>query len=322
MNRVAEILGIEIPVVQAPMTWVTSAELVAAVSNAGGMGVLGPNAGQDTLSDDPIETGERLRREIKKTRELTNKPFGVNYLLPYDNSVEDPFSKAILNVMIEENITVVFTVGGSNPTEIKRLKDLGFTVVFREITPTITGAKEAEMAGADIIVATGFDEGGATPDQPIGTMTIVPLIVDAVNIPVLATGGIADRRGVNASFALGAEGVYIGTLFNSSIESPVHKKVKQALVSYGAEDLLLLKGVHGGYWRAIPNSFALEIEKSNAEGKQHNKNVSNLKKAMLDGDFDEGTITVSSGIEFIKEIKSCSDIIEELMGDVRSRKYN
>ncbi|WP_368650139.1 NAD(P)H-dependent flavin oxidoreductase [Bacillus inaquosorum] len=318
MNRVTEILGIDLPIIQAPMTWVTSAELVAAVSNAGGMGVLGPNAGQYTVTRDPIETAERLRSEIRKTRELTDKPFGVNYFGPYDSSQVE-LSNAILNVMVEENIKVVFFVGFSNPEEIKKLKDLGLTVVFRESTPTVKGARDAEKAGADIIIATGFDEGGSTPDKPVGTMTIVPLIVDAVSIPVLATGGIADKRGVNAAFALGAEGVYLGTLFNASKESRVHEKVKQALVQYGAEDLVLLKTGYGSYWRAIPNAFALEVAKLDAEGIQHDKNVSNLKKAMLDGDFDEGTITVSSGIEFIKDIKSCQAIIEELMSDVRNR---
>ncbi|WP_405152289.1 NAD(P)H-dependent flavin oxidoreductase [Paenibacillus sp. FSL K6-0108] len=162
MNRVTEILGIDLPVIQAPMSWVTSGELVAAVSNAGGMGTLGPNAGQTTVASNAIETAERLRNEIRKTRKLTDKPFGVNYILTPVGAGEKPYSTAILNVLIEEKVKVVFTVGGSNPSEVKKLKELGFTVVYRELTPSIEGAKAAEQAGADIIVATGFDEGGSS----------------------------------------------------------------------------------------------------------------------------------------------------------------
>ena len=319
MNRVTEILGINLPIVQAPMNWITSAELVAAVSNAGGLGVLGPNAGQNSVSSDPVETGERLRNEIKKTKELTDNPFAVNYFLPYGDPAGDSFSKETLKVMLEENIKIVAAVGMSNPIEIKKLKDQGFTVIFRESTPTIKGSKEAEEAGADIIVATGFDEGGATPSKMIGTMSIVPLIVDSVKIPVLATGGIADKRGVNAAFSLGAEGVYVGTLFNASEESPAHSKIKQAIIENGAEDLVLLTGYNGGFWRAIPNEFALKINEMEAQGIDRGENISNLKTAMLDGKFDDGTITVSSGIEFIKEIKSCRLIIDELMEDYKKQ---
>ncbi|WP_405152288.1 NAD(P)H-dependent flavin oxidoreductase [Paenibacillus sp. FSL K6-0108] len=149
-------------------------------------------------------------------------------------------------------------------------------------------------------------------------MTIVPLIVDAVSVPVLATGGIVDKRGVNAAFALGAEGVYLGTLFIASEESPAHERTKRAIVEYGAEDLVLLKTEHGGFWRSIPNALALETVKLDAEGGRREKPIGDLKTAMLDGNFEDGIITVSNGIEFIKEIKSCKAIVEELTRDIRS----
>ncbi len=316
MNRITDILGIKYPIIQAPMSWVTSAELVAAVSNAGGMGTLGPNAGHHTVANGPVESAERLRTEIKKTRELTDKPFGVNYFPPAVDSGESPYGEAQLKVLIEEKVKILVVVGVANEKDIKRLKGLGFIIIFRELQPTVSGAKAAEKAGADIIVATGFDEGGSTPHIPIGTMTIVPMIVDAVSIPVMATGGISDKRGVNAAFALGAEGVYLGTRFIASVESPAHENAKQDIVKHGTEDLLLLPTGRGGYWRATPHSVALEAQ--NAIDKQENSNFSkigNLKTAMLDGQLEEGINTVSSGIQFIKEIKTCAEIVNELMAD-------
>ncbi|MFD1178391.1 NAD(P)H-dependent flavin oxidoreductase [Paenibacillus puldeungensis] len=292
MNRVTDILGIKYPIIQAPMSWVTSAELVAAVSNAGGMGTLGPNAGQNTVANGPEESAERLRTEIKKTRELTDKPFGVNYFPPGIGSGENPYGEAQLKVLIEEKARTLVVVGVANEKDIKRLKELGFTIVFRELHPTVSGAKAAERAGADIIVATGFDEGGSTPNIPVGTMTVVPMIVDAVNIPVMATGGISDKRGVNAAFALGAEGVYLGTRFIASVESPAHDNAKQDIIKHGTEDLVLLRTGHGGYWRATPHSVALEAQGLNDNQVHSNfAKIGNLKTAMLDGQLEEGINT-------------------------------
>ncbi|MGF9699941.1 NAD(P)H-dependent flavin oxidoreductase [Paenibacillus sp. MABNR03] len=322
MSRITDILGIKYPIIQAPMSWVTSAELVAAVSNAGGMGTLGPNAGQNTTANGPDDSAERLRTEIRKTKELTDKPFGVNYFPPAVDAGENPYGEALLKVLVEEKVKVLVVVGEANEKDIKRLKEFGFTIVFRELHPTVLGAKKAERAGADIIVATGFDEGGSTPDIPVGTMTVVPMIVDAVNVPVMATGGISDKRGVNAAFALGAEGVYLGTRFIASVESPAHESAKQDIVKHGTEDLILLRTGYGGYWRATPHSTALEAQ--NLNDNQVNSTLSkigNLKTAMLDGRLEEGINTVSSGIQFIREIKTCEDIVNELMADFISVNY-
>lgn len=321
MNRINKILGTKYPIIQAPMTWVTSAELAAAVSNAGGMGTLGPNAGQSTATSDAVETAERMRREILKTRKLTDKPFGVNYILPFDGMDDNPFSKEILKVLVEEKVEIVVAVGNPNIKEIKKLKELGFTVIFRELTPTVAGAKAAEEAGADIIVATGFDEGGSTPSTPIGTMTIVPLIVDAVSVPVMATGGIVDKRGVNASFALGAEGVYLGTRFIASVESPASEAAKQEIIHHSLEDLVLLPTGYGGFWRSTPSKFALEAKKLIDEGvssQELEKKSGNLKTAMVDGNLEEGVVTISSSIGLIKEIQTCEEIINELMADFKA----
>lgn len=201
-NRVARILGIEKPVVQGPLSWLTDARLVAAVGNAGGLGVLGPNAGLTaaTAVSTPEATAEKMREEIRKTKQLTEKPFGVN-LIP--TAVNDIWTPAILPVIKEEGVKVVVYTGygdGSlKPALFDELKAAGITIIYRDINPTPENSRRAEQAGADIIVATGFDEGGTLPGTALGTFTIVPLIVDAVQrVPVMAAGGITDARGARA----------------------------------------------------------------------------------------------------------------------------
>lgn len=321
MNRVSRILGIKLPIIQAPMSWITSAELAAAVSNAGGMGTLGPHAGHNSEPVNAEEIGERLRQEIVKTKKLTNQPFGINYSL-HANSWDSPISQQIIKVMLEENVKIIVVAGWLNVEDIKRMKKLGFIVIFREITPTVAGAKAAEAAGADIIVATGFDEGGSTPASPVGTMTIVPLIVDAVNVPVLATGGIVDRRRVNASLALGAEGVYIGTRFIVAQESPAHAKTKEDIIEHGMDDLILIKTPYGGFWRATPHTLALQAQKIDREGGDSSViggTPGGLKMGMLDGKLEEGIVTISSAIDSITEIQTAKEIVDELMADYSSK---
>lgn len=205
-NRVARILGIEKPVVGAPL-WLTDARLVAAVGNAGGLGVLGPNAGLTaaTAVSTPEATAEKMREEIRKTKQLTEKPFGVNLIPTAENDIWTP---AILPVIKEEGVKVVVYTGygdGSlKPALFDELKAAGITIIYRDINPTPENSRRAEQAGADIIVATGFDEGGTLPGTALGTFTIVPLIVDAVQrVPVMAAGGITDARGARAVHAPG-----------------------------------------------------------------------------------------------------------------------
>lgn len=202
-NRVARILGIEKPVVQGPLSWLTDARLVAAVGNAGGLGVLGPNAGLTaaTAVSTPEATAEKMREEIRKTKQLTEKPFGVNLIPTAENDIWTP---AILPVIKEEGVKVVVYTGygdGSlKPALFDELKAAGITIIYRDINPTPENSRRAEQAGADIIVATGFDEGGTLPGTALGTFTIVPLIVDAVQrVPVMAAGGITDARGARRS---------------------------------------------------------------------------------------------------------------------------
>lgn len=320
-NRVTKILNTKYPVIQASMSWITSAELVAAVSNAGGMGILGPNAGQTTLTTDPVETAERMRREIIRTKKLTDKPFAVQYIIPIEG---DPygFSSKILQVIKEEQVKYLFVLGmglGNEVEEVKNLKEEGFTIIYRDVNPSVESAKNIEAAGADIIVATGYDEGGGLPSPAIGTMTIVPLIADAVNIPVLAAGGIVDNRSVKASMILGAEGVYVGTRFIVSKESSASDLCKQDIVNAKTTDLVEIKSFPT--WRSTSHKLALELHAMGQTGATTSEITSKLgaggiRIGMLEGDFDNGINVVSNAIELIKDIPSCKEIIENLMKNI------
>ncbi|EBA3919090.1 hypothetical protein EE88_11830 [Salmonella enterica] len=197
-NRICQILGIEKPVIQGPLSWLTDARLVAAVSNAGGLGVLGPNAGltAETAVSTPEETAEKMREEIRKTKKLTEKPFGVNLIPTPENDIWTP---PILQVIKEEGVKAVVYTGygeGAIITSLfNELKASGIAIIYRDINPTPENTRLAEKAGADIIVATGFDEGGTLPGTALGTFSIVPLIADSVkSVPVMAAGGITDSR--------------------------------------------------------------------------------------------------------------------------------
>ncbi|EBH4414100.1 hypothetical protein BSC11_01790 [Salmonella enterica] len=244
-NRICQILGIEKPVIQGPLSWLTDARLVAAVSNAGGLGVLGPNAGltAETAVSTPEETAEKMREEIRKTKKLTEKPFGVNLIPTPENDIWTP---PILQVIKEEGVKAVVYTGygeGAIITSLfNELKASGIAIIYRDINPTPENTRLAEKAGADIIVATGFDEGGTLPGTALGTFSIVPLIADSVkSVPVMAAGGITDSRTARAAHALGAEGVFAGSVFIGTEESRVPQSVKDKIINANGLDLLLFR---------------------------------------------------------------------------------
>ena len=323
LNRVCQILKIEKPVIQGPLYWLTDAKLVAAVSEAGGLGVLGPHAGQNSLPKDDTEKAERMREEIKKVKELTSKPFGVNILHSGQNP--DVQLQLMLKVVYEEKVPIAVVVydGTDIPEDtIKDLKAHNVTVVYRQISITPDIAKKAEKAGADILVATGMDEGGTLPGHNIGTFSIVPLIVDTVKIPVMAAGGITDRRTFNAAFALGAEGVFCGTLFLSSTEARIPQNVKELIVKSNASDLDFFRAMPY-YYRSIQTPLSQKLTKMNNELKTREEiynemhPMRNLKFGMLDGQTDVGFITVGLGISMIHSIRSCKEIIDDITKDFK-----
>ena len=318
-NRVTERLGIKYPIIQGPMAWMTDAKLVAAVSNAGGLGILGPNAGQNEPTSSPIETMERMRKEIRKTRELTDKPFGVVIIVDFDMQFTNP----LLDMIIEEKVPVAL-INGVNGLDyssvFKRLKEAGIKIVYRG-EPTIENARTIEKLGADVYVATGFDEGGMLPGGQIGTFSIIPLIVDAVkNIPVMAAGGIADIRGVRAAFALGAEGVFLGTRFLATEEARTAQNVKEIMLKTNAEDLHIFRTLPY-FYRSIPTKLSAELVEMDKNGATREElstkqaGGKNMKAGMLDGDLENGYVSVGLGVSFIKEIKPVKEVVNELMQD-------
>lgn len=320
-NRICEILGIEKPVIQGPLSWLTDARLVAAVSNAGGLGVLGPNAGltAETAVSTPEATAEKMREEIRKTKQLTDKPFGVN-LIP--SAEHDIWTPAILPVIKEEAVKVVVYTGYGDGTIIPalfdELKAAGITIIYRNINPTPENTREAERAGADIIVATGFDEGGTLPGTILGTFSIVPLIADAVeNVPVLAAGGIVDKRTARAAHALGAEGIFAGSVFISTEESRVPPSLKDKIVAANGLDLSLFRTVPD-YYRSLPGALTttlVEMDKAGASKEELANTMGGLRGlrvGMLEGNTDEGYVSLGTGIGGIRKVASVAEVVEQL----------
>lgn len=284
-NKICQILGIEKPVIQGPLSWLTDARLVAAVSNAGGLGVLGPNAGltAETAASTPEETAEKMREEIRKTKALTQKPFAINLIPTPENDVWTP---PIMQVIKEEGVkAVVYTGYGEEaiiPALFNELKEAGIKIIYRDLNPTPGNAQQAESAGADVIVATGFDEGGTLPGTALGTFSIVPMIVDAVqNVPVLAAGGITDNRTAKAAHALGAQGVFAGSVFISTVESRVPQSIKDKIVEANGLDLLLFRTLPD-YYRSLPGKLTnklVEMDRAGATREELGKTMGSTRSA-------------------------------------------
>lgn len=316
-KRVEDILGIKYPIIQAPLNWLTNAKFVAAVSEAGGLGVLGFNAGPHA-KDETVSVVDGLRSEIRAIKKLTDKPFGLNMYSPTEGMEKDNVHlRRTLDVAFEEDVKIFVAIGEVNRNIFKEIKDRGGIIIYRELTPSVASAKKAEECGVDVIVATGYDEGGHIPQRQIGTFSIVPTIVDVVNIPVIAAGGINDVRGVRAAFALGAEGVYVGTRFIVSEENPASEEAKQDIINSKSEDLLLVSGVQ----RSTPTKSAVELAgmynsgTSSDEVEQEINKRGGLRTGMLDGQISEGIISVNTAIDVIKEKKTVKGIVDELMAD-------
>jgi len=226
-TKITKLLGIEHPILMAAMAWVSNAEVVAAVSNAGGLGTLGPNAGARVVTTDVAETGKRLRAQIKRVRELTDRPFAVNFVVGAAG-LDKEFSEKCIDVGIEEGVPVAIVSQGNPMVHTERLKKAGMKVVH--VCAAVAHAKKAEMAGVDAVVASGTDGGGHSGFDQNTTFCLIPQVTDAVKIPVVAGGGVADGRQLVAALALGAEGVYIGTRFIATIENPAHERYKESLL--------------------------------------------------------------------------------------------
>ncbi|GAF40815.1 hypothetical protein FC83_GL001443 [Agrilactobacillus composti DSM 18527 = JCM 14202] len=321
-KTVTEILNTKYPLIQGPMAWLTDAKLVAAVCNAGGLGVLGTNAGQNTVTRDATENAERLRHQIHKVKKLTDKDFGVNILTasPDEKIDDDPFMKGFLDVAFEEHLKYYVVVGAPNEAVFQAIKAHDGIIIFRPMTPTIATMVQAEALGADILVATGRDEGGILPAQEYGTFTVVPTMVDAVSIPVLAAGGINDKRGVNAALALGAQGVFIGTRFLATKEAPTAENVKELMIKSTYHDLTQVSASQRSLKTGAAQKLAQDYQQ-NHDGPKMDEAINalgGLLPAMVKGDVNAGIITSNTGIDLIRDIPTVAELIDRLMVDYKN----
>ena len=295
-NRICKLLKTKFPLIQGGMAWVADASLAAAVSNGGGLGLIAGGSMPPDL----------LRDQIRKARELTDKPFGVNIMLM------SPFAADLAQVVIEEKVDVVTTGAGSPGKFIDGWKAAGIVVI--PVVASVAYAKRMENLGADAVVAEGTEAGGHIGD--LTTMVLVPQIVDAVSIPVIAAGGIADGRGVAAAMMLGAEGVQVGTRFLVSNECNIHEYYKQLVLK--ARDIdTQVTGRSGGHpVRTLKNKLSrklLELEKNGATFEELEAiTVGSLRKAVLDGDKDEGSFMAGQSAGLVHSCQPAAEIIEEL----------
>ena len=314
MNRISQILNIKHPIVQAPMSWLTDAHLVASVANAGGLGFLAPHAGQTTDPTSNDEVIARMRNEIKKVKALTDKPFGVPFMVSYNLEM----IPLMVNLIIEEGVPVVLDNGYLDAEIYAKFKQAGIKIICRLPNPNLADALKAQELGADILVLTGFDEGGTLPMKEVGSFNVLAEFVGKVDLPIMLAGGIADKKSVQAALTLGAEGVWIGTAFIATTECRSHQKVKEWIVNATANDLLLFR-TEPYYYRSLPTELAkkcFEMSENGATRADIAKVMNagtGMRLGMLEGDFDNGYVSVGNGISQINEIKSVKELIDELM---------
>ncbi len=315
---ICDLLGIKYPIIQAPMTWITSAELVAAVSEAGGLGTLGPNAGAVTPPSSVVEACARLREQIRKVMSLTGKPFAVNLAIrAFDlPGSSKNYSDEFLRVILDEKVPVVVTVGPSADLYTKPLKQAGIKVLHRALPVNVEAARRAENAGVDILIAVGVDGGGHSGLDAIPTLSLLPQIVDAVKIPVVAGGGIVDGRGAVAALALGAAGIFMGTRFIACSESPAHPKAKQVLMD-SIDDQTVTVITASGVLRSHRNPFMEHCLSLAAKGatpmEMYLVERGAIKTGLLDGDVVNGNLTWGASAGIIKSVKTARDIVHDIL---------
>ncbi len=316
-NRVCELLGIRYPIISAPMNWVSGAELVAAVSNAGGLGTLGPNAGATTISRDVEITAERMRKEIREVRQLTQQPFAVNLNInPLDGR---KFGERCVEVALEEKVPVAVVSLGGPDVYTKLLHDHGMKV-FHAVS-TARHSQKAEETGVDAVICEGYEGGGHKGTTELTTMCLIPEVADTVKIPIIAGGGIGDARGVLAALVLGAEGVYMGTRFMLTRESSSHPGVKEAIlkaekpptVSIPKGTSLLARDLRSQFTRNYLSLIAshpdpAEITRYLDEHSQY--------RAQILGDAEESEVCCGQAAALVKSIMSVAQVFDQIKNGI------
>lgn len=304
MKNVSELFKTKYPVIQGGMANIATGKFAAAVSNAGGLGLIG-SGGWDA---------ERIRQEIRDCQSLTDKPFGVNIMLM------SPHAEAISDVVIEEHVPIVTTGAGSPLKYIPKWKAAGMLVV--PVIPSVALAKRMEQAGVDAVVAEGEEAGGHIGQ--LTTMALVPQVVDAVKIPVIAAGGIADQRAVLAVFALGAKGVQVGTVLLATEECPIHPNYKQMVLDAKDTSTVVTGRATGAPVRVLKNQMALEYLKLTDRGADimelEKLTLGSLRRAVFDGDIDKGSFMAGQISGLVKEIKTVKQVLSDLFDGVEDYK--
>ncbi|MEA5076858.1 MAG: enoyl-[acyl-carrier-protein] reductase FabK [Coriobacteriia bacterium] len=300
-TRLTKLLGIEHPIIQGGMAWTATAELSAAVSNAGGIGVIGAGHMPTDL----------LREQIRLAKSLTDRPFGVNLMLL------TPHIDDIVQMVIDERVPMVTTGAGNPGKYMAGLKGAGIKVI--PIVPSVALAKRMESIGADAIIGEGMEAGGHIGE--LTTMVLIPQLVDAVDVPVVAAGGIADGRGVAAAFALGAEGVQLGTRFMCAEECTIHPAIKEQVLKAKDRDTVVTGRSTGHPVRVLKNKLArqiMELDRENKVEEIEALGAGKLALAMRQGDTDMGSLMAGQSAAMVCRIEPAAAIVDELIRDAEA----
>ena len=306
MNQITQLFNIKYPIVQGGMVWVSGWKLASAVSNAGGLGLIGAGSMYPDV----------LREHIQKCKKATDKPFGVNIPMLY------PQVDKLMDIIVEEDVKIVFTSAGNPKTWTFFLKEKGITVVH--VVSSVKFAIKAEAAGVDAVVCEGFEAGGHNGREETTTFTLIPMVKESITIPVIAAGGIGNGRGMLAAMVLGADGVQIGSRFAASKESSAHVNFKQKIIDVKDGDThLTLKEL--APVRLIKNKFYQEIQELYKKNPTKEELISLLgraraKKGIFEGDLDNGELEIGQIAGIINKISSAKDILEEIVTDFETLK--
>jgi len=306
MNKITQLLNIQYPVIQAGMIWASGYKLASAVSNAGGLGIIGAGSMYP----------EVLREHIQKCKKATDKPFGVNVPMLYPNIEE------IMNIIVEEGVKIVFTSAGNPKTWTAFLKERGITVVH--VVSSVKFALKAQEAGVDAVVAEGFEAGGHNGREETTTFTLIPMVKEKLTVPLIAAGGIATGRGMLAAMILGADGVQVGSRFAASVESSSHENFKKAIIDTQDGDThVTLKEL--APVRLIKNKFyhdvmAMYSQCPTTDDLKSLLGRARAKKGMFEGDMEEGELEIGQIAGLINEIKPAAEILQEIISDFEAAK--
>ncbi len=305
-TKITDLLGIKHPILQGGMAWVATHELAAAVSEAGGLGIIGAGNAK----------GDLIREEIRKIKKLTDKPFGVNLmLLSY-------YAEDIVDIICEEGVPVVSTGAGNPAKYVEKLKSHNVKII--PVVPTVSLARRLEREGVDGLIVEGTEAGGHIGE--LTTMALIPQVVDAVKLPVIAAGGIGDGRGLLAALSLGAQGIQMGTRFVCSKESIAHMNFKEAIMKAKDRDAQVIGRDKGYPVRVLKNKFTREYSELEKNGASLEEleilSSGRLRLAIKEGDMDKGSLMSGQISGLIKDIKSCKDIIEDMVDEAEKSLYN